>query len=289
MTLITRLRQLTLAVTFGAVLATSLSAPVAAQSVPYSAYTPFGIWEVPRADLPTVARHHKLIVKAFEPTMDIVGYFNDAHRLGIKVVPFFMNTVDIKTGTVYPSRVAWWVNKVKTHPALYGYLSVREPSWFGITLTEMRSLYKAYKSADPYHRVIALLGDTPHFGTSRNPWGPGVANMLWVDWYPVTCTSGYYNGAITNFPKVRRYVDTYTPGTPIWLTAQTHENRVGNKCTPTAAQMDRQVYEGFRYLKAQGILWFVWNGPKYERDLKRNAFLQSHVAGIQQRVRNRTF
>ncbi len=46
---------------------------------------------------------------------------------------------------------------------------------------------------------------------------------------------------------------------------------------------------GFRYLKAQGIVWFVWNGPKYERDLKRNAFLQSHVAGIQQRVRDLTF
>ncbi len=133
---------------------------------------------MPRAELPAVAKHHKLIVKAFEPTMNIVGYFDDAHRLGIRVVPFFMDTVDIKTGTAYPSRVAWWVDKVKGHPALYGYLSVREPSWHGITRREMRSLYKAYKAADPYRRVIALLGDTPHFGTSQNPWGTAVAKML---------------------------------------------------------------------------------------------------------------
>ena len=136
-----RLRIIVAASLSAVVLASSLGGPVAAQSVPYSRYTPFSLWEVPRADLPVVARQgYNLVVKAFEPTMDVVGYLTDAHRVGIRVVTYFKNTVDISTGTVYPSRLAWWVNKVKTHPALYGYLSVQEPSWHDITLSEIRTM-----------------------------------------------------------------------------------------------------------------------------------------------------
>jgi hypothetical protein len=271
-------------------LAFVLALAPAAAATTYSTSTPFALWEVPYTDLGRVASfEHKILVKAFDPTMNIVRYLDQARSQGDKVIVYFANTVDYKTGRVYPSRVASQVNEVKGHPGLYGYLSVKEPSWSGVTLSEMRSLYKAYRAADPKHPVIALLGDTPHFGTSQNPWGAGVANILWVNWYPVTCRNGYYTGATTNFPKVRSTVERLTPWVPIWLMVQGHAYYAGNKCTPTNAQLSRQVREGFQYLKAEGIVFYVWNNPGADRDLKRNATLTSHMRWIVRAVKAGTF
>jgi hypothetical protein len=265
-------------------------APAAAAATTYSTSTPFALWEVPYDDLARIGNfEHRFLVKSFDPSMNIVRYLDAAYEQGFRVVVYFGNTVDYKTGQVYPSRVASQVNEVKGHPGLYGYLSVKEPSWSGVTLSEMRSLYKAYRAADTRHRVIALLGDTPHFGTTQNPWGAAVANTLWVDWYPVTCNHGYYTGATTNFPKVRSTVERLTPWVPIWLVVQGHAYYRGDKCTPTNAQLSRQVREGFRYLKAEGIVFYTWNQPAFDRDLKRNSTLTTHMRWIIRAVKAGTF
>jgi hypothetical protein len=188
-------------------------------------------------------------------------------------------------GTVHPTRIRTWTDQVKNHPALWGYLSVKEPAWQGISLAEMRSLYKAFKAADPNHPVVALLGDTPNFGKPINPWGRGAADMLWVDWYPVTCSRGYLPGGARNLPGVRKYVDANTPGTPIWLMVQGHTYRKGDKCRPTQAQLRRQVREGFQYLKADGIILYTWKNGWYESDLSRDPALQGEFKRIVRDVR----
>src|SRR6186997_3288386 len=64
-------------------------------------------------------------------------YLDAAQACGLKALLHFSTTTS--GGTVYPSRVAALVNAVKDHPALFGYLSVKEPSWIGIRATEIRS------------------------------------------------------------------------------------------------------------------------------------------------------
>jgi hypothetical protein len=256
----------------------------------YSTTTWFGVWEVPVGDVDNLGTPRmNIIVKAFSPGMDPVNYLNTAKANGMMVAVYFTDTVDYAKGTVYPSRIKAWVDKIKGHPALFGYLSVKEPSWSGISLTEMRSLYKAYKTADPSHRVIALLGDVPHFGSTANPWSTGVANMLWVDWYPVTYSRGYIGTASTHFPKVRAYVNKVTPGVPIWLMVQGHGYRAGDRRTPSATELQRQVRDGFTYLNANGILFHTWNNPNYDTDLKRNSSLWSTARSIVGKVRAGTF
>lgn len=290
MPLLRHLRTTLLACIVSATLASALAGPVAAQSAPYDANTPFALWEVPETDLASIPSHEpRILVKAFTTDFTILRYLDTAESLGFKVVVYFNNTVDYATGTVYPERIPAWTLKVGNHPALYGYLSVKEPSWNGVTLSEMQSLYTAYKASDPDTRVIALLGDTPNFGRERNPWGVGVADMLWVNWYPVTCTAGYYTSAVTNFPKIRTKVDSVTPGTEIWLMVQTHEYRTGNKCSPTPKQLSRQVREGFNYLKADGIIFYTWNNAQFDRDLKRNPDLQLRMDNIVRNVRTLAF
>ena len=57
------------------------------------------------------------------------NYLDAAQRCGLKVIMSFPETVNHSLGRVYPSKVAYWVNIVKNHPALFGYLTVKEPSW----------------------------------------------------------------------------------------------------------------------------------------------------------------
>jgi hypothetical protein len=235
-------------------------------------------WEVPVMDIAVLGSPRPtLLVKVFSPSTQtpapVVRYLDEAAKYRQRVLLYFVDTVNYSAGTINTSVIPGWVAKVKNHPALYGYLSVKEPSWNRISLAEMRSLYQAYKSADPSHPVVALLGDTPHFGTSANPWATGVANVLWVDWYPVTIRRGYLGAASVNFPKIKSYVAATTPGTPIWLMVQGHGYPAGDLRTPTAAELRRQVSDGFRYLGAAGIAFYTWKNPLYSSDFARNPAL----------------
>lgn len=265
------------AVLAAAVIAFPLTAAAAAGVLPRPGPAYAG-WEVPFADIARLGSPRPtLLVKAFSPSTQtpapVVRYLDEAAKYRQRVLLYFVDTVNYSAGTINTSVIPGWVAKVKNHPALYGYLSVKEPSWNRISLAEMRSLYQAYKSADANHPVVALLGDTPHFGTSANPWASGVANVLWVDWYPVTIRRGYLGAASVNFPKIKSYVAATTPGTPIWLMVQGHGYPAGDLRTPTAAELRRQVSDGFRYLGAAGIAFYTWKNPLYSSDFDRNPAL----------------
>jgi hypothetical protein len=241
----------------------------------------YAVWDVQVFDIAGLGTPRpQILVKAFSPGMNVVKYLDEAAKYNQKVVVYFTDTVDYAKGLVYPSKIPSWVAQVKTHPALYGYLSVKEPSWSGISVTEMRSLRNAFHAADPTHPVIALFGDIPHFGTSANPWATGIASILWVDWYPVTYSRGYIATASTHFPAVRATVERVTPGTPVWLMVQGHGYRAGDRRTPTASELTRQVNDGLRYLDADGIVFHTWQNPLYDSDFKRNPALWAHARSL---------
>ena len=172
------------------------------------------------------------VMKTASGPNNAVNYLNAAQRCGLKVIMSFPDVVNYTTGRVYPSKVPYWVNLVKNHPNLYGYLSVKEPSWNRISGSEIRSLYSAFHNADPTHPVISIFGDIPHFNQSVNPWTGGMADILVVDWYPVeTSNSGcsrtgthYVTTGPKHFTNVRAVIGRETPGTQLWLMAQTHKN-----------------------------------------------------------------
>jgi hypothetical protein len=228
------------------------------------------------------------------------NYLNAAAKCGLKVIFAFPETVNYSLGRVYPSRVAYWVKLVKSHPALFGYLSVKEPSWHRISATEIRSLYSAYRKADPNHPVIALFGDIPHFNDTGNRWGTGMANILAVDWYPVETSnrgcsrtgSRYISTGPKHFTNVKAVVARKTPGTPIWLMAQTHKNLAPTchkKQRPTESQLRRQVRDGFTYLGASGMAFHTWSNTKYNIDERRDPTMVSWMKKISDQVHAGTF
>lgn len=277
-----------------------ISAPSAA-AVTYSTSTPFVVQEVPTADLQAnvngICRSGaNIVIKNAQGTFNRSAYAAAATACGMKVIWAFPDTVNYGTGTVYPSRVAALVRQVKGFAATYGYLSVKEPNWSHVSGTEIRSLYKAYRAADPSHPVIALFGDVPHFGSSSNPYWTGMANIVMVDWYPVETTNGtnsvYLSGASTWFPRVRAKVAAVTPGRPVWLMVQTHKYLkpvTHKKQRPTSSQLAREVRDGFTYLRASGIAFHTWRNANYTLDERRDPTMVSWMAALIAKVRAGTF
>jgi hypothetical protein len=263
--------------------------------------TPIVIQEVPTADLQAntngiCTMGATLVLKNAQGTFNAINYLNVAQACHLKVIFSFPDTVDYATGTVYPSRVAALVNKVKSHPALWGYMSVKEPNLSRVNATEIRSMYKAFKAADPAHPVMALFGDIPHFGSSTNPYGAGMANVVMVDWYPVETTTGtntvYLTGATTWFPKVKSYVASATPGTPVWLMVQTHKYlkpATHKKQRPTWTLLNREVHDGFTYLAAKGIAFHTWRNTNYTIDELRDPQMVTWMKAIAASIKAGTF
>jgi hypothetical protein len=282
-----------------AVAAVPNAAERATAAVTYKTTTPMVLQSVTTVDL--AANKNGVCTGRFTHVMKNVSdaaalkpFLDAAAKCGMKVIFHFSQT--IVGGTVYPNRVASWVNLVKTHPALWGYLSVKEPSWSGISATEIRSLYNAFKAADASHLVMALFGDVPHFGQSVNPYTARMADVVMVNWYPVETTSGtdtvYLSGASTWFPKVRSYVNSVTPGRSIWLMVQTHKYlapATHKKQRPSQALLDRQVRDGFAYLQATGIAFHTWTNTNYTTDQQRDPTMVSWMINLGARIRAATF
>jgi hypothetical protein len=228
------------------------------------------------------------------------NYLKAAAKCGLKVIFFFGETVSHSTGRIYPSRVPYWVNIVKDHPAFFGYLSVKEPSWNRISATEIRTLYKAFRAADPNHPVIALFGDIPHFGSTANPYSAGMADIVMVDWYPVeTSNNGcsrtgsvYKTTGPRWLKKVRAHINLKTPGRDAWLMVQTHKNlapRCHKKQRPSETKLRRQVRDGLNYLKATGIAFHTWQNTTYQVDQRRDPYMVRYMRTIANQVHAGTF
>jgi hypothetical protein len=242
--------------------------------------------------------HFTHVIRNVLGVSNATNYLNAAQHCGLKAILYFSQTVS--GGTVYPSRVAPLVNAVKNHPALFGYLTVKEPSWVGISASEIRALYNAFHAADPNHPVVALFGDVPHFGYSVNPYTAGMANIVMLDWYPVETANGgrsmtgtsYVAGTPTFYRRSRDLIQAKTPGTPVWLMVQTFKYLTPTyhkKQRPSQALLYRQVREGFTYLGADGISFHTWTNSGYNIDQRRDPTMVSWMNSLARQIQAGTF
>jgi hypothetical protein len=242
--------------------------------------------------------HFTHVIRNVLGVSNATNYLNAAQHCGLKAILYFSQTVS--GGTVYPSRVAPLVNAVKNHPALFGYLTVKEPSWVGISASEIRTMYKAFHTADPNHPVVALFGDIPHFGYTANPYTALMANIVMVDWYPVETGNGgraltgtsYVAGTPTFFRRVRDVVAARSPGTPVWLMVQTFKYLTPTyhkKQRPGQSLLYRQVREGFTYLGADGLSFHTWTNSGYNIDQRRDPTMVSWMNTLAAQIQAGTF
>jgi hypothetical protein len=281
-----------------------LGAPVTTATTTFSTGTKMILHNVPPEDLLANTRgvcdgSFTIVVRNVAGAAGALRYLDAAQACGVKAVLFFSSTVS--GGTVYPWRVGPLVRAVKSHPALYGYLSVKEPSWVGISGYEIRSLYKAFKAADPGHPVVALFGDIPHFGDARNPYTSGMADIVMVDWYPVETASGGCSWTGTTYissgprwysTKVYPKVHALTPRAPIWVMVQTHKYLAPvchKKQRPSQFALNRQVREALTYAHASGIAFHTFSNVNYNIDERRDPQMVSWMKLISSGLRAGTW
>jgi hypothetical protein len=275
--------------------------PASAATLTYSKSAPIILQEVPGDDL--VANTNGVctsgathVMKNATADFNAANYALLAAACGLKVIWSFPETVDYGNGTINISVIPALVARVKDLPNTWGYISVKEPNLSHVSASEIRSLYSAYKAADPAHKVIALFGDIPHFGTSVNPYTKGMGDVVMVDWYPVETTNGTNSIYLTNatkwFPIVRSKVAKTTPGVPIYLLVQTHKNlrpATHKKQRPSQAQLFRQVRDGFTYLRASGIGFHIWRNAGYTLDQLRDPRMVSSIKTLAAQIHAGTF
>jgi hypothetical protein len=285
-----------------AILAVGVFGATGATAAPaYNVNAPMILNNVPPADL--LANTHGICNGTFTVVIANVGgaagalrYLDAAQHCGLKAVLHFSTTTTV-TGVVYPSRVAPLVSAVKNHPALFGYLTVKEPSWTHISATEIRSLYSAFHKADPRHPVVALFGDIPHFGGTANPYTAGMANIVMVDWYPVETANGGCSKTGSSYvpygpkwysTKVVPTVKAKTPGVPVWVMVQTHKYLAPTchkKQRPTWTQLVREVKEALVYAHASGIAYHTFSNVNYQSDLRRDGPMVTEIQTLTRSVR----
>jgi hypothetical protein len=223
------------------------------------------------------------VLERFGPKDDPISYLDRAEANGLKVLAWFSGSYALKTVT--PAALDPWVAKVKSHPALYGYVSVIEPGAVTamLTLADLRVLYQHLKSLDPGHPVVVSYGHLPWFGDATNDFGRGVADSIITEWYPVVFPSpAYPAGWVTTGPailrNVRSVVAARAPGTPIWVSVQMHEYLHSNKRQPSFTEVIKMIDQGFDEMGARGVLYYPWHtSSNYTNDLSRNPELQESV------------
>ena len=202
-------------------------------------------------------RLHPVMKSAAGPN-NAVNYLNAAQRCGLKVIMSFPETVNHSLGRVYPSRVPYWVNLVKNHPNLYrlsdGQGAVLEPPVGDRDPLDLLRLPQG-RSDPPGHRHLRRH---PAFQHGRQPVGHGDGrhprSSTGTRSRPPTAAARgraptTSAPARSTSPGSARSWPRKTPGTPVWLMAQTHKNlnpRCHKKQGPTEALLRRQVREALR-------------------------------------------
>jgi hypothetical protein len=243
-------------------------------SFSYRRDMPVSVWHVPRDDLPLVAAlGATVVIKKLNRGEDVLGYLDAAKMAGVKALLGFDWVYEDGLDLGAAKGIA---RSIARHPALYGILAVTEPEQTDLSRTELRALYRAYKGVLPRRPVMASLGSIRDFpGWARTHWGPGIADAVICEWYPVVRPSrrhptGWVSGSTSYLRAWKRALEATAPDTPVWGSIAIHRYDLARRRSPNAGEVADQARDAFRYLGATGLSIYPWNTAAYENDLRRD-------------------
>ncbi len=202
-----------------------------------------------------------------------------AYRRGLRVIVIGGDWIrgEGEEARVRPVLASRQIRQIRDHPALWGYYAVDEPAKRHVPLGVLRDLYSTIKLNDGLRPVLVVFDQVASFGSARNPYADGVADVVAFDIYSVS-VHGYQPWIPYFLPGAARVVNDRTPGRPVWLVAQGFAN--GRLTTPSPSDLVRQVQEAVRHGGVEGTLTFLWDKtwddrfPEFSSDLRSEPELQ---------------
>lgn len=167
--------------------------------------------------------------------MCIMGFNNEAHMLreldrfhkyGIKGIIYLEQYGHINSPLRFEEFkkdfAARVTEKVRKHPAFFGYMPSDEPLWKGIPVQRMRDYYNFVRKADPYHPI--WINEAPRNEIPDLRLYAECADIFGVDIYPVPYPNGHSN-LPNKLPSVvgdytRRFTEVVRGRKPIWMCLQ---------------------------------------------------------------------
>ena len=267
----------------------------------YSTSAPIILQEVPSWDLAantngvcTSGATH--VIKNAQGTFNAANYASLAAACGMQVIWAFPDTVNYSTGRVHTDaghQVGQQGQEPDQHLGLpVGQGAELEPHLGGRDPLPLPGLPEG-RSA---HKVMALFGDMPHFGTTRNPYTKGHGQRRDGRLVPgrdhQRVELQLPDRRLEVVPEGPRQGRQTTPGVPVYLMVQTHKYlrpATHKKQRPTQAQLSREVRDGFAYLKAGGIAFHVWRNTNYTRDQLRDPQMVAWISALAASIKAGTF
>jgi methionine-rich copper-binding protein CopC len=251
---------------------------------------PVSAWHVPQDELPFAATMGvSIVVKKFTADDDPVAYLDAAAMIGVRVLAGF--DYIYQDGTPDLAAAAAIASRLRGHPGLYGFLAATEPEAYDLSGGELRDLYRAYKSADPSRKVMLSLGNLRSFPAwAPRHLGPGMADAVICEWYPVVMRSpanpdGWTSGSAAILTAFRAALDRVAPRMPVWGSIAVHTYLPGARRSPSLAEMADEARDQFRYVGAVGLSVYPWHTGTYQNDLRRDLRRQSWFTELINAVR----
>lgn len=175
------------------------------------------------------------------------AYLDEAHRLGLKVMPW-LGGYDDK----YMERVIEYVRKVKDHPAILGWFTVDEPSNFGTSLDVLKEVYRALKEADPDHVVFNNFNAMPADAKFKD-----TVDIFAIDPYPIVFPGKPGGNVSSVATETALSIDAIANSRPLWFFPQAFGELSSWRRAPDAAE-----YRALCYLPllhgARGLLAYTY-------------------------------
>jgi len=112
--------------------------------------------------------------------------------------------------------------KVKNHPALFGYFLIDEPAWAGKSLNNLTKAYEGFKDLDPYHPV--WINAAPRGSIEVHKQYSKAADIYGLDIYPVPYPGGHSGMEDKGLTCVGKYAQMYYDAVgqnkAIWMALQ---------------------------------------------------------------------
>ncbi len=166
-----------------------------------------------------------LYIRSVKTESELMDVLNRAGKYGIKVVvPMqHLQNILLQDPDTFGKHIRkLCTERVRNHPAFFGYFLIDEPAWQGFSAKRLCNAYEVLREFDPYHPV--WINEAPRNGIAVHTAIAKAADIYGIDIYPYpypNSHSGLKDKGLTSVGKYTELCFSAVAGKkPVWMALQ---------------------------------------------------------------------